>query len=170
MFSDFLRFARKIDKFNILVGGSVALLNVLLVLNVFAIVVLRYFFGENLIWQSEISEFISSLIFLTAAGYTYFYNNHVKVDILFEKFSEYTKAYINIIGIITLLIPMVLGISYFSWGYVASSWAIFESSGEPGGMYGVFLFKSLIFLFCSSLFLQSLSVLIKSISKVRKFD
>ena len=58
--------------------------------------------------------------------------------------------------------PLCAFILFSSWDYVAESWAIRESSPEPGGIPAVFLLKSLIPLMAINLFLQGLAETLRS--------
>jgi len=115
---------------------------------------MRYFFNKSFQWQSEFSLFLNSIIFCAAAGYTYYYNSHVRVDIIYEKFSSKHKYWFNVLGLVIFLVPMCGGIIYFSFSYISNSWRIFEASSEVGGLPIIFIFKSLIWIFPLSLLLN----------------
>jgi TRAP-type mannitol/chloroaromatic compound transport system permease small subunit len=159
------QFRRRLDKINIIVGGLISSLAIILVLNIFISVVQRYILNSNYMWQSELSLAISAVIFLLCSGYTYYFNSHVRVDIAYEKFSSKHRAIVNIIGILLLLFPMCFAIIYFSYEFIVSSWKILESSAEYSGIKGVFLLKSLLWGFPLLLIISGVSQLI-SFSKV----
>ena len=161
------KLSRKLSKFSLITGGNISYLSLFLVLNVFAIVVMRYFFDFSLIWQNELSKYLNSIIFLSAAGYTLYFNNHVRVDVFYEKFSRKTRSTSNIIGFFLFLLPLCLGIIYFSFNYVLSSFSMLESSPEPNGMLGLFILKSFILLFAFSLLIQGFANIINSVKNLR---
>ena len=84
------------------------------------------------------------------------------MDIFYRDFSPRTKAWINSLGGIVFLMPLCVFILVSSWDYVAESWAIRESSPEPGGIPAVFLLKTLLPLLALNLLLQGLAETLRS--------
>ncbi|MFK5986396.1 MAG: TRAP transporter small permease subunit [Pseudomonadota bacterium] len=70
--------------------------------------------------------------FLLAIAYTYKYDEHVRVDIFYSKMSLKSKAWVNLLDILFLLLPMTAFIFYSSWYFVRDSWAVLEESGDAG--------------------------------------
>ena len=89
-------------------------------------------------------------------------DGHVRVDILYQNFSTRTRAWVNSIGGIVFLLPLCVFIFGVSWNYVIESWAIRESSPEPGGIPAVFLLKSLLPLMALNLLLQGVSEILRN--------
>ncbi|MCG8097612.1 MAG: TRAP transporter small permease subunit, partial [Candidatus Thiodiazotropha taylori] len=131
-----------------------------------AVVVLRYVFQLGWIWLQESVTFMHAALFLVGAAYTLKHEGHVRVDILYRKFSERGRAWVDLLGTLTLLLPVCLFIFFVSWDYVAKSWALFEGSREVGGLEGVFLLKSLILVMAVLLVLQGISLAIRSLSQL----
>ncbi len=161
------KFHRKLDKINIIIGGLISSLAIILVLNIFISVVQRYIFNSNYMWQSELSLAMSGVIFLLCSGYTYYFNSHVRVDIAYERFSSKIRAMVNILGILLLLFPMCFAIIYFSYDFIISSWKIYESSSEYSGIKGVFLLKTLLWGFPMLLILSGVSQLISFVKVIK---
>jgi TRAP-type mannitol/chloroaromatic compound transport system permease small subunit len=105
-------------------------------------------------------------LFLLGAAYTLKCEGHVRVDIIYKRFSDRGRAWIDLIGTLTLLMPMCLFIFFISWDYVVSSWALFEGSREAGGLDGVFLLKSLILVMAGLLLLQGIAMVVKNLGKL----
>ena len=82
-------------------------------------------------------------------------DQHVRVDILYRRFSEKRKKFINLIGNVIFLQPMLWVILFVSFEYVSFSWEIKEISAEPGGLPFVYLYKSVIVISTILLLLQS---------------
>ena len=98
---------------------------------------------------------LSSLAILAGgAAYTLKTEGHVRVDIFYQRFSTRTRAWVNSLGGIVFLLPLCLFILGVSWNYVAESWAIRETSPEPGGIPAVFLLKTLLPVMALNLLLQ----------------
>ncbi len=80
-------------------------------------------------------------LFLVGAAWTLQHNAHVRVDIIYNRCSEKTRALIDLLGSLFLLMPLMLFIAWISWYYVADSWSVYEGSQEAGGLPGVFAVK-----------------------------
>ena len=50
-----------------------------------------------------------------------------------------------------------------SWKYIANSWAVFETSKDPGGLPFVYLLKTLLLVLAITLLLQGISELLRSL-------
>ncbi|GAB2189825.1 hypothetical protein MAH1_14330 [Sessilibacter sp. MAH1] len=122
-----------------------------------AIVVMRYGFGVGSVaWQESVTYLHASL-FMLAIAYALKTDSHVRVDIFYRRFSPNTQAWINALGALVFLLPLVLVMIIYGWDYAARSWAIKETSIEPDGIPALFLLKSLIVLSASLLLLQCLA-------------
>ena len=73
-----------IDLINEWAGRSVSWLLVIMVLNVFFVVVLRYIFSYGAIWMQELYVWNHSIVFLLGAGYTLLHNGHVRIDLIYS--------------------------------------------------------------------------------------
>ena len=72
------------------------------------------------------------------------------------------KAWVNLMGTLFLLFP-VMGLLWVSaWPYVAASWAVLEGSTETTGLQAVYILKSFLLLFAATLTLQGVSLVIRS--------
>ena len=66
------------------------------------------------------------------------------------------------LGVFILLVPVCLTILFYSFPYVADSWATGERSVERQGLPAVFLLKTCLLLMPALLLLQGLSLAAKS--------
>jgi TRAP-type mannitol/chloroaromatic compound transport system permease small subunit len=154
--------ADTIDRFNTAIGRAVAWLALVVVLLQFALVVARYLFGLGSIWATEAVIYAHATLFLLAAAWTLRAGGHVRVDIFYAEASPRTKAMIDLIGAVLLLLPFALVLVWLSWPYAARSWAIVERSQEASGLPLVFLLKSLIPLFAVLMALQGVAQAIRA--------
>lgn len=143
-------------------GRAVAWLCLLMALAMFASVVLSYFqinaiaFQESIVWMH-------GFVFLLGAAYTLQKDEHVRVDIFYQRFSEQQRAGVNLLGILFLLIPVMLFILWMSFSFVANSWRICEASSEAGGLPGRFLFRTLIVMMAGFMLVQGLASALRNI-------
>jgi TRAP-type mannitol/chloroaromatic compound transport system permease small subunit len=153
------KLATRIDSFSEKTGRAIAWLTLLMVLTQFAVVVLRYAFNTGWIALQESILFMHALVFLLGAAYTLQQDGHVRVDIFYQHLSSRGKAWVDILGSLLLLLPVMSFIFWISWEYVVSSWKLLEGSREAGGLPGVFLLKSSMLIMAGLLWLQGIAML-----------
>ena len=159
---------RIINLINKLIGETVSWLTLFMVLITFLVVVLRYGFNIGFIWMQESVRFMYAAVFLLCAGYTLLKDKHVRVDVLYLNLSERSKAIVDLIGSVFLLLPVCFVIFYFSWSYVINSWQQMEGSIEERGLHLVFIMKTFIWLFAILVSMQSLATIINSFIILKK--
>lgn len=164
------KFARSIDAINEWIGRITAWSALLLVFVQFGIVIINYLYSEGSIAVQESLTYMHSLLFLGAAGYTLLHNGHVRVDIFYSKMAERKKAYVNLIGSLFILFPVLIMIGVYAWPYVGQSWDIMEGSTESSGLQFVYLLKTMILLFVASTFIQGVSISIHSLLTIRGYE
>ncbi len=151
-----------IDNFTDRCGRVLAWLGLAMALVTTLIVIMRYGFNVNSIFAQEAVVYLHGCLFMLGAAYALKSGAHVRVDIFYRNFSPRAQAWINSLGGIVFLLPLCLFILLSSWDYVTESWAIRETSPEPGGIPAVFLLKTLMPLLAINLSLQSLAEILRS--------
>jgi TRAP-type mannitol/chloroaromatic compound transport system permease small subunit len=86
----------------------------------------------------------------------------VRVDIFYADASARTKALIDLVGALVLLLPFMIVLIWLSVPYAARSWSILERSQEASGLPLVFLLKTLIPLFALLMALQGIAQAIRA--------
>ncbi|GAB4378257.1 MAG: TRAP transporter small permease subunit [Elainellaceae cyanobacterium] len=166
-----LQLSRWIDALNERVGRATYWLVLLMLLVGVWNVIGRY--GGYLLRQNlssnaliEIQWYFFDLVFLLGAAYTLKHDEHVRVDVFYSSWSPRRKAWADLIGSLLFLIPFCLMVIYFSWNTVLASWAIWETSPDPGGLprYPI---KSMIIIGFVLLILQGISEAIKKLAFLR---
>lgn len=152
------RIATSIDSLNQKLGTLVAWLTLIMVLEQFTIVVMRYVFGIGYIYMQESIVYMHGMLFLLGAGFTLLHNGHVRVDILYREAPLRQKALTDLLGSLFLLLPVMILIFWVSYPYVHLSWSVFEGSKETSGIPGIYLLKSTILVFAGLMLLQGLSM------------
>lgn len=160
--SQLLPVADRIDRVNAAVGRATAWAALYIVLAQFLVVVLRYVFGVGSIWLSETIVYGHAALFMLAAAWTLLAGGHVRVDVFYTDASPRTKARIDFVGALLLLIPFMLVLAWFALPYVERSWAILERSRETSGLPLVFVLKTLIPLFALLMALQGVAQAIRA--------
>ena len=154
--------ANLFDNINRYTGYLCAFLVVLMTVNVFIVVFLRYLFGISFIWLQETYVWMHAYIFMAGAGFTYLNDAHVRIDIIYRSSSKTYKAIVDLVGNIFLLMPFLYIIWSYSFPFVYKSFQINEVSREAGGLPMLFLLKAAILIFAFLLFIQALSKLINN--------
>ena len=154
--------ADRIDRLNVAIGRAVAWLVLAVVLLQFALVVARYLFGLGSVWLTETVIYAHATLFMLAAAWTLHASGHVRVDVFYADASARTRARIDLIGALLLLLPFMLVLLWLSVPYAARSWAILEHSQEASGLPLVFVLKTLISLFALLMALQGIAQAIRA--------
>ena len=97
-------------------------------------VVLRYAFGEGRIEFEEIQWHLYSLGFLAALSYGVSVDAHIRVDVVHERLNQRHQAWIELYGILLLLLPFVILVLLFAIPFVITSYELGEVSSAPGGL------------------------------------
>ena len=152
-----------IDRINEVIGNILSALALLLVINVFLVVVLRYIFSWGDVWMQETYIWMHAFIFMLGAGYTLLHDGHVRIDLIYAGASDRYKAFINLFGSIFLAAPVLWlfftrGLDFFN-----RSFARLESSPEAGGLPALYVLKGAIPALAILLGLQVLSMALRSI-------
>jgi TRAP-type mannitol/chloroaromatic compound transport system permease small subunit len=156
------KLADRIDVLTAAIGRAVAWLALAIVLGQFALVLARYVFGFGSIWLTEAVMYGHSALFLLAAAWTLRAGGHVRVDVFYGEARPRTKALIDFLGALLLLLPFMLVVVLFAAPYAARSWAILERSQEIGGLPFVYLLKTMIPLFAVLMALQGVAQAIRA--------
>lgn len=154
--------AGRIDRLNAAIGHAVAWLALAVVLLQFALVVARYLFGLGSVWLTETVIYAHATLFMLAAAWTLGAGGHVRVDIFYADASARSKALVELIGALLLLLPFMLVLIWLSVPYAARSWAILEHSQETSGLPIIFALKTLIPLFALLMALQGVAQAIRA--------
>ncbi|WP_373019193.1 TRAP transporter small permease subunit [Thiomicrorhabdus sp.] len=156
------RFISLQNRFQTQLGHIVAWGSITLVLLMALIVILRYGFNIGSVAMQEAAMYNHAILFMLGIAYTYQQDQHVRVDVFYTHASPSRKAWINLIGTLLFAIPSMLYILVTGWDYVSASWAIKESSSEPGGLAYLYILKSLILVMAVLVLIQSLAVAARS--------
>ena len=162
--------ARGIDAINERIGRVTAWLALIMVLVQGVVVVMRYVFGLSILAMQESIWYMHSFIFLVAAGYTLLHNSHVRVDILYGNVGPRARAWIDLFGVLAILLPVCIMIWWVSWPYVVAAWAVREGSVEVSGIQGVYLLKTCMLVFAATLAIQGVSLVCKSLFVLTGID
>ncbi|MDB1123766.1 TRAP transporter small permease subunit [Vibrio algarum] len=127
-----------------LLGWLASILFILLVINVVFDVVMRYAFNDVSIAFQELEWHLFSAVFLLGVPYAIRSAGHVRVDIVYERLSVKVQSIIDLIGTLVFLLPFCLLVGWFGIDFAKESYALGETSGDPGGLPYRWVIKALI--------------------------
>ena len=139
-----LRLELLFDRFSDVMGWIAGVLNLLMLSNVFYDAIMRYFFNPGSIALQEMEWHLFAMVFLFGIAYGLKEDGHVRVDVLYDRFTPRNKAIVNIAGTILFLLPLSVLIIEGSVWYVQEAYTSGEISGDPGGLPHRWLIKLVI--------------------------
>lgn len=137
-------FSRRVDPWLSRLGQWISWVWLALLAIIVLNVVLRYVFGEGRIEFEEIQWHLYSAGFLFGLSYAYQADVHIRVDVLHERLSPRRRAWIELYGILLLLLPFIILVLVFSVPFVAQSFSLGEVSQAPGGLGYRWLIKAVL--------------------------
>jgi len=146
-----------------LAGSTLLSLSILIVYDAFT----RYFFHSGSIALQELEWHLFDIVMMLSIAYTLKYNQHVRVDLFYEHFSPKIKVFVDIFGILFLILPFSFLIIFYSIDFISLSISQLECSSDPGGLPFRYLIKSLMFFSFIMVVLQAISETIKSFNKLK---
>ncbi len=156
------------DKIILGFGRFLSWANGILVLVIVLQVTLRYGFGRGLVMLEELEWHLYGLAFMFGLSYAVVTDAHVRVDILHSRFSKRTQAWIEILGILFVLMPFVVLLIMFGIEFFYDSWIHNESSSAPMGLCCFWAIKAVIPLSFGMLGFAALSRLISAFNSLKR--
>ena len=161
-----LRLSRFIDAANEFVGRWVYWLTLAAVLISAANAVIRYTFDISSNAWLELQWYLFSAVFLLCGGYTLLHSQHVRIDVIYSRFSRRIQLYIDVFGTLFFLLPMAILIMVLSWPVFVNAYVGQEVSSNAGGLI-VWPARLLLPVGFFLLTVQGVSELIKRIAVIR---
>ena len=115
----------------------------------------------------EAQWYLFSLIFLLGAAHTLQRDQHVRVDVLYGRMNERSRAWLDLVGTVLFLIPFSIFGLFICWPAVRNSWAVYEVSPDPGGL-ARYPIKTMMLVCFLLLLLQAVSELLKRVQVLRR--
>ncbi len=141
MFEFITKFADRLDRITrffcaMLVAGFFGLM--------LAGVVLRQVFASGSVILQDLSAYCFAVLVMLSVPVALAANRHVRVDILTRWWSPRANRFLQFLSFWVFLLPVCLLILVQVFPDLIFSWKIREGSGEPEGLGGYFLVKSVL--------------------------
>lgn len=162
-----LKIEKWFDRISRSIGYLCSFLMVVMMLNIFYDVFMRYVFKSGSIALQEMEWHFFSIIILLGTSYALMEDSHVRVDVLYSKFSDKKKALVNILGTIVFITPIALLVALGSVGFVMEAFTSHEISSDPGGLTHRWILKAFIPFSFWLLIFMSVGFIIKNINIYR---
>lgn len=158
-----LKFSKAVDWLNSLIGRYVIWL--ILASTVVSAVnaVVRKAFNVSSNAYLEVQWYLFAAAFLLASAYTLLNGEHVKIDVIYSRWSKRAQIWIDLFGFTCFLLPFCAAILWFGIPFFLKGFYSGEMSSNAGGLirWPVYLMMPLGF---GLLLLQGLSEIIKRVA------
>jgi TRAP-type mannitol/chloroaromatic compound transport system permease small subunit len=126
------------------IAGLAAWLNVVLIGIIIVQVFLRYGLSNGSVTLEELIWHAYAVAFMFGIAYAITSNSHIRVDIFRGMFPPRVRHFVEIVGILFLLMPVLLIILDHSIEWVAGSYKVDEGSSSPQGLPNRWIIKSFL--------------------------
>ena len=157
----------RIDRFIDVTGACTSWVALVIVLLMATNVLLRYAFSVGTVWAQELEWHLLVPLILFGMSYALRHGEHVRVDIVYSRFSTRQKTIVDLVSALLIVAVSVLVI-WFSLHYVQQSYVIDEGSPDPGGIPHRYLIKGLIPVGFTLLLLQGIANALGCVEKLRQ--
>lgn len=124
-------------------------------------VVGRYAFGQGSVTLEEWQWHLASAAWLIGLAYVVATDDHVRVDVIHERLSLKAQGWIELFGLVVLLIPFLVIALYEATPYAYSSYLQNETSQAPAGLANRWILKGTLALSFLLLLIAALSRLLR---------
>lgn len=122
------RFCDAVDRLNFWVGRFWALAIFVVTFAVLYEVVARTAFDQPTLWSNETTVYVSAVAYLIAGGYALLYRRHVRIDLVYDRLSERTRARLDLVTFVFF----VIYIGGLVWVGTTMGWTSFTQSEGTG--------------------------------------
>jgi TRAP-type mannitol/chloroaromatic compound transport system permease small subunit len=151
------RFSRGVDRILRRLDGWLGWIWLVLLVVIVLNVVLRYAFGQGRVEFEEIQWHLYAIGMMLGLSICYTDDAHIRVDVLHERFSARLRAWIELYGILLLLLPFLTLVLVYAVPFVFESYSMSEVSQAPGGLPLRWLIKAVLPLGFALLLLAALA-------------
>lgn len=157
-------FSRVVDRPLTRLGSAMSWLWLGLIAVIVVNVAMKNLFGDSRVEFEEIQWHLYSALFMLGLAAALVTDDHVRVDLLYERFGLRTKAWVDALGIVFLLLPFLAILLWYGLPFVADSLATGERSSAPAGLPHRWLIKSMLVIGCALLALAALARLQRTVT------
>jgi len=120
-------YLRVIDNVNEWIGQAAKWLLVVLagaiVIDIFA----RYVFSYGVVWAYETAQMMGASINVLGWGYVRLHRSHIRIDVIYNKFSEKIQVMLDVAFTFVLFFPVFAVFLHTAWNWMVFAWIENES-------------------------------------------
>lgn len=150
---------RLIDRLSVSTGVVVAWLVFPLIFASCYEVLSRYVLTAPTIWAFELGYMAMGAHALVGAAYTLRQRGHIRIDVLYSRFSERARAVVDAAGYLLLFLPVVSWVTLGLWEYWVEGYASGARSGQSAWNPVIWPFHLTFFVGFALLWLQGVAEL-----------
>jgi TRAP-type mannitol/chloroaromatic compound transport system permease small subunit len=158
--------ARLLERISLGTGIIAALLIAPLVLATCFEVFSRYVLGRPTIWAYEIGYMGMGAHFLLGGAYTLMVGGHIRVDVIYARYSERWKATLDLLGYSLLVLPFCAWLGYGFWEYFEEAYHWGERSGASAWNPQIWPFRLIMFTGIVLLGIQTVAEILRCLSVI----
>ena len=129
-------------------------------------VISRYVFNRPTIWAFDSTMFIYSVLYLMGGAFVLQEGKHIRVDVIYMRFSERVQAVVDLVFYIVFFFPFVIVMTWWGGKATLLSFRAEEISNTSQWGEQVWLWKFLVPLGFFLMFLQGIPELIRTIRRL----
>ena len=126
---------------------------------------LREFIGRGQFFANDMGQLAHAAVFMIGCAYAWRWDRQVRMDLFYRNMSARTRAAVNLLGTIFLLLPWLALVAWDAVPNVIDSVKHLEGFPETGSP-GFFVMKSLLLAFAATMGLQATAVIARSIAVI----
>ena len=156
-----------IDSLSTWVGKAFAWCIVILTFSTCYEVFVRYVLNDPTTWAFDMSVQMYGALFMMTGAYALGQGAHVRGDVVYRLLPLRTQAIIDLVLYLLFLIPGMLALVYYGYGFAEDSWFYKEVSWNSPARIQIYFFKTLIPISGALLLLQGIAEIIRCIYCIR---
>jgi TRAP-type mannitol/chloroaromatic compound transport system permease small subunit len=127
---------------------------------------LREYVGRGQFFANDMGQLSHAAVFMIGVAYAWRWDRQVRADLFYRSMRPRTKAFVNLLGTVFLLLPWLAFVTWDAVPTVIDSVRLREQFPETGSP-GFFVFKSILLAFAAMMSLQASAVIARSIVVIR---
>jgi TRAP-type mannitol/chloroaromatic compound transport system permease small subunit len=163
----FYALIRAIDRFSDVTGKAISLVMLFLVGTICYECAARYLFSAPTVWVQESSFMANGSAFMLGCAYALHKGAHVRTDMLWEKFSERRKGWIDLVSYLVFFYPTLITLMVISIDDAVYAFRINELSEQTAWRPIMWPFRSAVPLAALLLMVQGVSESLKCAYQIR---
>lgn len=123
----------------------------------------RYLFNQPTQWAYEVGYMAMGAHALLGIAFTLREGGHIRIDAFTQRFTQTTKAVVDLVGYVVFLLPCLVWVTWSLWHYWVHALQTNELSGQSAWNPVIWPFKLVFFVAFVLFVLQVIAEIVKAI-------